>query len=200
MKTQYDHIVAMLVHQKLIWSYWIITQAQAQDSCVTVLSNTWVTRKAWNSRIVWGCHSESWLKQLSPLLRHSWSGLCHWNGAALCPTFLSEVPYSLWYIGYLCMSQLAGIQESLQACLLLVVNLWVTAIRRVLFSRAHPSTTIVREPVLASCLTGLFTELIGVMPSVTHHKGRLNGDFVISDPPFLPVCSTPAVIHHLTNL
>lgn len=36
-----------------------------------------------------------------------------------------------------------------------------------------------REPVPASCLNELFTELIGVIPFETHHKGRVDGDFVI---------------------
>lgn len=65
-------------------------------------------------------------------------------------------PPLMWYEAYFCISQFAEMQQSRQACFLLVVNPWVTAIRRVLSSRAHPSTTkwenLFQPPVSLGCL------------------------------------------------
>lgn len=56
-----------------------------------------------------------------------------------------------------------------------------------------------KEPVSASCLAALFTELIGAIPPVTHSEGRVNKLFGIRDPFFSPPSLRNTHLHSLLD-
>lgn len=170
-----------------VWSYWIFTQPHYQDSCVTVLWKSEMTRGSSASRTlslnvlfcVWPCFRE----------------VCYSLWIKVHTAFNINIPPLMWCEAYLCISQFAEIQQSKQACFLLVVNPWVTAIRRVLFSRAHPSTAkwenLFQPPVSLGCL------LRG--DTCDSLQGKNEGWMILRyQTPFSQ--SAPTFIHHLTNL